>query len=197
MMALGCCVGAILVRYLLPLYMLPTFNCSFIIWYWLAACSLSQATMPFAWRSLEEACRRLVTLGRSVTASASHRVSEAIHFLNSGRKQGGRVGAVGQRGSPEEMWSPGTGGTRHLPGRGGRLAPCLAQEFEHAPAALPQSHLLHQSLAKGFTGAAVSLITEITSFCFVLELVLGWAPAPQQGCRDTVSCRAGVCKGWM
>lgn len=58
--------------------------------------------------------------------------------------------------------------------------------------------LLHQSLlAKWFLGAAGSLVAEIMSLCFVLELVLGWAPAPQQGCRGTVACRAGVHEEWM
>lgn len=106
-MALGCCVGAMLVRHLLSLYVFPTFNCSFIMQYRLAAGSLSWATMLLAWQSLEEACRCSVSLSRSVTVSASHGVPEAIHLLNSGRKQCGRVGAAGQRGSPEEMWSLG------------------------------------------------------------------------------------------
>uniref|UniRef100_A0A8C0ELQ2 Uncharacterized protein n=1 Tax=Bubo bubo TaxID=30461 RepID=A0A8C0ELQ2_BUBBB len=91
---------------LLSLYMLLTFNCSFITKYHLAAGSLSWATVLLAWRSLEEACGCLVSLGRSVTASASRGVPKAIHFLNSGRKQRSRVGAAGQRGSQEEMRSP-------------------------------------------------------------------------------------------
>lgn len=193
-MALGCHVGPMLVRHLICFYVLLTFNCTFVMQYQLTVGSPSRATMPFAWRSLEEACRCSVSLGGSVTASASCGVPEAIHFLNSGRKQGGRVGAAGQRGSPGEMCSPGAGRTRRLPGRGGRLAPCLAQGVVCSCSAAEISpFLLHQSLlAKGFTGAAASIIAEITSLCFVPELVLGWAPAPRQ-CRGTVVCTGSGC----
>lgn len=76
------------------------------------------------------------------------------HSLCQLRKKTGRQGGgCGTAGLPG-----GNVVTRHggdeASARERRKAPCLAREFEHAPAALLPSHLLHQSLlAKWFTGA--------------------------------------------
>lgn len=97
-------MGALLLKHLLSLCVVfSTISCSFIKHFGLAAGSLSTATMLLSWRSQ-------ASLGGSVTVSASRGVPEAIHFLNSGRKQHGRVGAAGLRGPRRKCAHPAQGG---------------------------------------------------------------------------------------
>lgn len=193
-----CHVGALLLKHLLSLFIVfPTISCSFIKLFGPAAGSLSTATTVLSRRRLEEAAEAQPPSG-SVTVSASRRVPEAIHFLNSGRKQHGRAGAAGQRGPRRKCAHPAQGGRGICQGQQEAGTPSRSGHFA-APAALPGSHLpfsLSLFQQKGFRGAVLSLLSDITPLCSVLEVVLGvgWAPGAQQRCRGTVAyrCAQGV-----